>query len=117
MSHRLARSIFHVMAVHRAGLEKRQRVLARVVDIGVDLFAMAASCAYAQELERAGNGGGQDGAGSPRQLADLFCREALRRVRRNFKDLWYNDDRPSYRVARDMLAGHGEWLEQGVLKP
>jgi len=37
--------------------------------------------------------------------------------RRNFKDLWYNEDRPSYQVARDMLAGHGEWLEQGVLKP
>jgi hypothetical protein len=92
-------------------------VLARLVDIGVDLFAMSSSCAYAQELERAGTGGASGGPGSPRQLADLFCLEATRRVRRNFKELWYNDDRPSYRVARDVLAGHGEWLESGVLKP
>jgi alkylation response protein AidB-like acyl-CoA dehydrogenase len=120
-SHRLARSIFHLMAVHQAGLEKRQQLLARVVDIGVDLFAMAAACAHARTLAEARpeNGsapaGDGTGSGSPLELADFFSRKARRRIAQNFRDLWSNDDRAGYRVARTVLDGKYEWLEEGIL--
>jgi len=106
-SHRLARAIFHLMAVHQAGLEKRQRVLARVVEIGVDLFAAAAACAYAHHLRDS----------SPAELADLFSTIARRRIQANFRALWSNDDRASYRAARDVLDGKHTWIEKGVLLP
>jgi hypothetical protein len=113
-SHRLARSIFHAMVAHRAGLEKRQRVLARFVDIGVDLFAMAAACAHAKTLAEAR---GADGAAeSPVELADVFCKMARRRIAANFRAVRSNDDRADYRLARDLLDGRFTWLEKGVLK-
>ena len=115
-SHRLARSIFHAMVVHRAGLEKRQRVLARFVDIGVDLFAMAAACAHARTLADAARG--TDGAAeAPVELADIFSKMARRRIEANFRAVRSNDDRAGYRVARDLLEGRYTWLEKGVLQP
>ena len=47
-SRRLARQTFYGMARWQGGLERRQGFLARVVDIGAELFAMAASCVRAQ---------------------------------------------------------------------
>ncbi len=46
-AHRLARSTFHLMVIHGPGLEKRQMQLGRVVEIGSDLFAMAAAIGFA----------------------------------------------------------------------
>ncbi len=47
-SRKLARSIFYGMTRWQAGLEKRQAFLGRTVDIGAELFAISAACAYAQ---------------------------------------------------------------------
>ncbi|HEY2437634.1 MAG TPA: acyl-CoA dehydrogenase family protein, partial [Solirubrobacteraceae bacterium] len=44
---KLARSIFYGMTRWQAKLEYRQRFLGRLVDIGAELFAMAAAAAYA----------------------------------------------------------------------
>src|SRR5262249_966362 len=41
-AHRLARGIFHAMARYQLGLEKQQVLLARFVEIGISLFAVAA---------------------------------------------------------------------------
>jgi len=111
-SRKLARSIFHLMVVHRAGLEKRQQVLARMVDIGVDLFAMACSSAYARSLEAA-----QGKGPSAVDLADGFCRQARRRIQANFRGLWRNSDRSNYKLARGVLDGSHVWLEEGALHP
>ncbi|MBI3332796.1 MAG: acyl-CoA dehydrogenase family protein, partial [Candidatus Omnitrophica bacterium] len=43
----LARVLFLQMMKHRQGLEKRQMILSRLVDAGVDLFAMASSISRA----------------------------------------------------------------------
>src|SRR6185295_9341831 len=49
-SRKLARSIFYAMGRWQAGLEKRQAVLGRVVDIGAELFAMSAAVVYATTI-------------------------------------------------------------------
>jgi alkylation response protein AidB-like acyl-CoA dehydrogenase len=108
---RLARSLFHAMVRFGPRLEKRQSVLFRVVDIGAELFAMAASCSRAQRMKD----DGMDGAAGAFELADLFSRQARRRVEESFDALFDNDDVATYKVAQQVLAGQHAWLEQGVV--
>ncbi len=106
----LARAVFHSMLRFGPGLEKRQRTLGRLVDIGTDLFAMAASLARADSLVNA-----NPADRSALAPADVFCEEARRRVCANFRALWMNDDRDEYKLAQDVLAGKLAWLEKGVV--
>ena len=46
------------------------------------------------------------------ELADLFCRQARRKVKRLFTDLWSNDDSLKYRVASGVLKGRQIWMEE-----
>jgi hypothetical protein len=107
---RLARALFHAMVRFGPKLEKRQSVLFRVVDIGAELFAMAATCSRAKMLRQ-----DAEAAKGAEELADLFCRQARRRVEDSFDSLFDNDDVPTYRVAQDVLAGQHAWLEQGIV--
>lgn len=109
---RLARAIAHAMARHGPGLERRQAVLFRLVDIGAELYAISATCVKARALaaERAGDE-------SPLRLADLFCRQARRRVEALFAGLFDADDRAAYRLAQRVLEGEYRWLEQGIFPP
>jgi hypothetical protein len=77
------------------------------VDIGAELFAMAATCARAEMLRKKGQ---QEAV----ELADLFCTDARRRVRFAFRRVFNNDDVQTYGVARDVLAGKHKWLEKGL---
>lgn len=106
---RLARAVFHAMLRFGPGLEKRQRVLGRLVDIGTDLFAMSAALGRAESLLKKA-----PADKSPAQLANVFCEEARRRIALDFRGLWRNDDRDEYRLAQDVLAGKAAWLEKGV---
>lgn len=109
-SRRLARSLFYAMIRYGAGLERRQAVLGRIVDIGADLFVMSATCVRARMLTLA-----TPGDGTPTELADLFCRHARRRIAGNFRGLRSNDDGATYKTARGVLDGRYQWLEGGVL--
>jgi alkylation response protein AidB-like acyl-CoA dehydrogenase len=104
-SRKLARSTFYGMARWQAGLEKRQGFLGRIVDIGAELFAMAACCVRAQML-------GTEQAG---EMADAFCQQSRLRVQRLFDALWDNTDGPDVRLAKQVLAGRHTFLEEGVL--
>ena len=79
---------------HQAKLEYRQAWLGRIVDIGAELFAMAAAVAYADNLGREQ----PERRAEAQQLAELFCTQAKRRADALFRALWHNDDgyRKSY---------------------
>jgi alkylation response protein AidB-like acyl-CoA dehydrogenase len=108
---RLSRSIFHMMAVNGPKLEKRQALLFRAVDIGADLFAMAAAVSRVNSLKRSGS---PDAAGAA-ELADVFCRMTRRRISERFRGIRGNDDRAFYRTAGRLLEGEFAFLEQGLL--
>jgi alkylation response protein AidB-like acyl-CoA dehydrogenase len=109
-SRRLARHTFLGMARWQAKLEHRQVFLGRIVDIGAELFAMAAACSHAKHLERQG----RPEAGA---LADAFCGQSRLRIEQLFSDLWRNTDSADSRLARKVLDGSHEWLEEGILDP
>jgi len=114
-SRRLARTIFHCMVRFGPKLEKRQAVLGRIVEIGAELFAMAATCSRAEAARRAAGSQGGRAAGDDVELADVFCRQARRRVDEKFAAVWRNDDVATYAVARKVLDGGYTWLEQGMV--
>src|SRR5688572_29229084 len=102
---KLGRILFYAMTRFGPKLEKRQSVLFRLVDVGAELFAMAATCARARALTEAG------GDRTATVLADNFCRGSRRRVHRLFREVFSNDDARDYRLAQDILAGEYTWLE------
>lgn len=107
-SRRLARSTFYAMARWQGALEKKQGFLARVVDIGAELFAIAACCVRARMLAEQG----QPGAG---RLADAFARQSRLRVERLFDALWHNSDASDEALAKAVLAGEHTWFEADIL--
>jgi alkylation response protein AidB-like acyl-CoA dehydrogenase len=109
---RLARGVFHAMLRYGPKLEYRQAVLFRLVDVGAELFAMAAVCARAQWLSRHDPAPGRRAV----ELADLFCRQARGRIEAKFRELGRNADTRAYRVAQEALAGEHRWLERGMVE-
>jgi hypothetical protein len=108
----LARRLFATMAKYGPKLEKEQIVLGNFVDIGVDLFVMGATLSYADHLV------GQNPADqSPQELADLFCREARRRIEGNFKAVKGNFNRSYNKVADLLMDGKLDWLAAGAINP
>lgn len=109
-AHILARTLFGKMARYQAGLEKKQNLLGNLVDIGTQLFAMSATCAYAQHLVDK-NKNDQ----SPYELADYFCKLAQKRIEEAYEKIDHNFDKESDRLAKDVLDNKMEWLEKGVI--
>ena len=109
---RLARGVFHSMVRFGPRLEHRQAVLFRLVDVGAELFAMAASCARARWLLQRDRATGAEAV----RVADLFCRQARGRVKAKFRGLWRNEDVPTYKVAQDVLKDRHRWLEDGIVE-
>ena len=109
-SRRLARQQFHLMVTLGPALEKRQGLLFRCVDIGAELFAMAAICARAQRHMR-----DHPADRTPLELADLFCRLSSAKVEALFEAIRSNSDPAAYRVARGLLDGRYDWLENGIM--
>ena len=109
-SARLARNTFHGIARFGPSLERRQGFLFRIIDIGIEIFALAATVRNAHKLQ-------QDGAEEAAQavdLADFFARQTRRNIDTLFHQLWHNDDARATRVGQDLLAGKHTWLERGI---
>ncbi|MBI2435982.1 MAG: acyl-CoA dehydrogenase family protein [Candidatus Hydrogenedentes bacterium] len=106
---RLARTMFHTMVKYQQKLEREQIIMSCFVDIGTDLFAMAASLAYAEALlPRAEN------KQELQDLVDLFCRDARERIRRNFEAVKHNHNSLYNRIANNAMDGKYEWLCTGI---
>ncbi len=109
---RLARQQFHLMIAHGPALERRQGLLFRCVDIGAELYAMAAVCVRAQRDVKRGIAGAGE---TPYELADAFCLAARRRVTALFEAIRSNDDPAHTEVAKGLLTGRYVWLERGIV--
>lgn len=110
-SRRLARTLFHKMVRYGAGLQRKQVLLFRGVDIGTELFAMAAVMCRARMFERTGKPHAKEAL----HIADMFCRVSRRRVAALFGEMRSNDDAALYGLARQVLDGKHEWLEAGAV--
>jgi hypothetical protein len=109
-TNKLGRALFHAMVRHGPKLERRQMILFRAVEIGAELYAIAAACVRAKMLARRGQMEAE-------RLADVFCREARVRIRRLFASLDGRNDTAHYRLAQEVLRGEHAWLEAGIMTP
>ncbi len=98
------------MVRHGRRLQRRQILLGHLMDIGMELFAMAASCGYARARATAGHHNG----GDPWRMADLFCRQARRRIEAHFRALGWRHQRANT-LARQVLGGDFLWMEEGII--
>ncbi len=109
-AHKMARKTFHKMAKYGPGLESRQIILAQLVSVATELFAMSAICSYATMLY---NKNRNDR--SPLQVAEHFCAMAKRRINAHFDRLRTNEEAISNDVAKRVLDKEMTWLENGIV--
>src|SRR3954469_5332847 len=109
-SKRLARGLFHAMARFGPKLDREQLLLSRFVGAATELFAISATCSYAQWLL---------GQGKPADeilsLANYFCRSARMRIDHHFAGTARNADKRGYDLVQDLLAGKHEELRRGIV--
>ena len=109
-SKRLARGLFHAMARFGPKLDREQLLLSRFVGIATELFAISATCSYAQWLL---------GQGKPADeilsVTDYFCRSARMRIDHHFAGTTRNVDKRGYDLVQDLLAGKHEVLRSGIV--
>ena len=105
-AHRLARALFHAMARYGPKLERQQLLLGRLMDIGTELFAMSATCAFVDADDH-----DRDGRVA---LADMFCRSARPRIEEHFRAARVRRGHASA-VADRVLDGSLRWLEDGII--
>ena len=110
-SRKLARQTFYGMGRWQARLEHKQAFLGRIVDIGAELFAMAACCSRAEMMLHTA----PERAAGAYELAEAYCEQARVRVEEYFDQLWRNTDDGDHSLSRKVLAGDYTWLEAGVL--
>lgn len=113
-SRRLARALFHAMAKHGPGLEKRQLLLGRLVDIGTELFALTAAALRADALIKRAD------PGHPRveleQMLGCVFGEARSRIATSFAALQHNNDRRNHALAQALLDGQHDHLRHGIVE-
>ena len=103
--------LFTTMGKYKEQLEYEQQILANFGDIGVDLFAM--SCVLAlTEAKMAAN----PKDSTPQELANLYCKEAVKRIKQNFRDVKSNHNSDYDQVTKTLMDGDFSWMynEDGI---
>jgi alkylation response protein AidB-like acyl-CoA dehydrogenase len=109
-SKRLARGLFHAMMRFGPKLDREQLLLSRFVGVATELFAMSATCAFAQAKINAG-----EPPTEVLSLAHYFCRSARARIAHHFAGTSENADRAGYDLTQELLAGKHEDLRRGIV--
>jgi len=109
-SKRLARGLFHAMARFGPKLDREQLLLSRFVGIATELFAISATCSFAQW--KINNGAPGDEVLS---VADYFCRSARLRINTHFAGTQRNVDKRGYELTQELLAGEHAMLRDGIV--
>jgi hypothetical protein len=109
-SKRLARGLFHAMARFGPKLDREQLLLSRFVGIATELFAMSATCAFAQHKIDSG-----EPAAEILSVATYFCRSAKMRIDHHFAGTSQNADRAGYDLTQELMAGKHADLRKGIV--
>src|SRR5437762_412478 len=109
-SKRVARGLFRAMPRCGPKRDREQLLLSGFVGAATELFAISATCSYAQWL--LGQGRPADEILS---IANYFCRSARMRIDHHFAGTTRNADKRGYDLVQDLLAGKHELLRQGMV--
>src|SRR5213082_3511174 len=110
-SKKLARGLFHAMARLGPKLDREQLLLSRFVGIATELFAISATCSFAQYK--------MDGGESPDEVlsvANYFCNSARARIDHYFAGARRNADKRGYQLTQELLAGKHSSLREGIVR-
>jgi hypothetical protein len=109
-SKRLARELFHAMTRFGPKLDREQLLLSRFVGIATELFAISATCSFAQHKINRG-----EPAEEVLSVATYFCRSARMRISQHFAATTRNADRRGYNLTQELLAGKHQGLRKGIV--
>src|SRR6266404_4800868 len=109
-SKRLARGLFHAMARFGPKLDREQLLLSRFVGIATELFAISATCSFAQSKINRGKN-----ADEILSIADYFCRSSRLRIAQYFAGASANVDRRGYELTQELLAGKHADLTRSIV--
>jgi alkylation response protein AidB-like acyl-CoA dehydrogenase len=110
-SKKLARGLFHAMARFGPKLDREQLLLSRFVGIATELFAISATCSFAQY--KLDHGEPEDEILS---VANYFCRSARSRIDNFFAGARSNVDKRGYQLTQELLAGKHSSLRDGIVR-
>jgi hypothetical protein len=110
ISKKLARGLFHAMARFGPKLDREQLLLSRFVGIATELFAISATCSFAQYKIDSG-----EPADEVLSVASYFCRSAKMRIDYHFAGTSRNADRAGYDLTQALLAGKHESFGKGIV--
>jgi alkylation response protein AidB-like acyl-CoA dehydrogenase len=110
-SKKLARGLFHAMARFGPKLDRQQLLLSRFVGIATELFAISATCSFAQyKIDRG------ESAEEILSVANYFCRSARARIDNHFAGANRNADKRGYQLTQELLAGKHSTLREGIVR-
>ncbi|HUE62390.1 MAG TPA: acyl-CoA dehydrogenase family protein [Chthoniobacterales bacterium] len=110
-SKKLARGLFHAMARFGPKLDREQLLLSRFVGIATELFAISATCSFAQYKIDHG-----ESAEEVLSVANYFCNSARARIDNYFAGARRNVDKPGYQLTQELLAGKHSSLREGIVR-
>ena len=110
-SKKLARGLFHAMARFGPKLDREQLLLSRFVGIATELFAISATCSFAQyKIDRG------ESAEEVLSVANYFCNSARARIDHYFAGARRNVDKRGYQLTQELLAGKHSSLREGIVR-
>ena len=110
-SKKLARGLFHAMARFGPKLDREQLLLSRFVGIATELFAISATCSFAQYKIDHG-----ESAEEVLSVANYFCNSARARIDHYFAGARRNVDKRGYQLTQELLAGKHSSLREGIVR-